>query len=221
MKSLERCIVARCEQAPPNKRLLLAGRKRLSRRGLSLAYLVCGGFGTPRSRSAGRYAASQGIPLTPRQPPPPPVLPWSWHKTPGWRGQYERLRRWHQRLKEATNPLDREDFLYAFFQASNNLRDWLVKLGDTPQSSIEDLYRDSEYLRLGQDVANAIKHGSLSDPKLGQEFSMAREYADPGLGTFTPDSHLRILTPSGKTLDAFDVAARCAGAWEDFLRPYA
>jgi hypothetical protein len=40
-----------------NKRLLLAGRERLSRRGVSLN-LDCGGFGTPRSRSAGRYTAS-------------------------------------------------------------------------------------------------------------------------------------------------------------------
>jgi hypothetical protein len=37
----------------PNQRLLLPGRGRLSRRGLSLI-LVYGGFGTPRSRSAWR-----------------------------------------------------------------------------------------------------------------------------------------------------------------------
>ena len=40
----------------PNKRLLLAGRKRLRRRVVCLT-LVCGGCGTPRSRSAGRYVA--------------------------------------------------------------------------------------------------------------------------------------------------------------------
>ena len=37
----------------PNKRLLLSGRERLSRRTVSLN-LVCSGCGTPRSRSAGR-----------------------------------------------------------------------------------------------------------------------------------------------------------------------
>ena len=36
----------------PNMRLLLAGRERLSRRRISLALGICGGFGTPRSRSA-------------------------------------------------------------------------------------------------------------------------------------------------------------------------
>jgi len=35
------------------KRLLLPGRERLSRRAISY-WKVCGGFGTPRSRSAGR-----------------------------------------------------------------------------------------------------------------------------------------------------------------------
>jgi len=40
-------------QVLPNKRLLLPGRQRLRRRGLSFN-LVCGGCGTPRSRSAGR-----------------------------------------------------------------------------------------------------------------------------------------------------------------------
>ena len=37
----------------PNKRLLLSGRERLRRRSVSLN-LAYGGFGTPRSRSAGR-----------------------------------------------------------------------------------------------------------------------------------------------------------------------
>jgi len=37
---------------PPNQRLLLPGRKRLSRREVCLMAMVCGGFGTPRNRSA-------------------------------------------------------------------------------------------------------------------------------------------------------------------------
>jgi hypothetical protein len=41
-------------KAPYNQRLLLPGRERLRRRVVCLMKLVCGGFGTPRSRSAGR-----------------------------------------------------------------------------------------------------------------------------------------------------------------------
>ena len=44
---------AHSPKPPPNKRLLLPGRERLSRRGVAFT-LVCGGCGTPRSRSAGR-----------------------------------------------------------------------------------------------------------------------------------------------------------------------
>jgi len=43
-----------CTQSLSNKRLLLAGRERRRRREVSLTDLVCGGCGTPRSRSAGR-----------------------------------------------------------------------------------------------------------------------------------------------------------------------
>jgi hypothetical protein len=42
---------------PPNQRLLLPGRKRLRRRAVCLTVMDCGGFGTPHSRSAGRYVA--------------------------------------------------------------------------------------------------------------------------------------------------------------------
>ena len=38
----------------PNKRFLLPGRERLSRRTISLVPVICGGLDTPRSRSAGR-----------------------------------------------------------------------------------------------------------------------------------------------------------------------
>jgi hypothetical protein len=50
---------------PHNTRLLLSGRERLSRREVCLIELVCGGFGTPRSRSAGRSAAPErcAVPL--------------------------------------------------------------------------------------------------------------------------------------------------------------
>jgi hypothetical protein len=45
--------IATSHATPANQRLLLPGRERLSRRGIS--YLSdCGGFGTPRSRSASR-----------------------------------------------------------------------------------------------------------------------------------------------------------------------
>jgi hypothetical protein len=42
------------ESTPPNQRLLLPGRSRLSRREVCLMGLDCGGFGTPRGGSAGR-----------------------------------------------------------------------------------------------------------------------------------------------------------------------
>jgi hypothetical protein len=56
-----RSNIQRSELALPNQRLLLAGRGRLSRRTVSLTYFVCGGCGTPRSRSASRYTAMASV----------------------------------------------------------------------------------------------------------------------------------------------------------------
>lgn len=43
-------------------------------------------------------------------------LPWSLHKTGGWKAQLARVERWNHRLEHATNQHDTADFLYAFFQ---------------------------------------------------------------------------------------------------------
>jgi hypothetical protein len=44
-----------------------------------------------------------------------PEIGWSLHMTGGWRAQLERVRRWYERAFRATDPLERGDFLYAFF----------------------------------------------------------------------------------------------------------
>ena len=106
------------------------------------------------------------------QPVPAPELPWSWHKSPGWQGQFARVRRWYNRIHDARHPADIEDHLYAFFQNCCHLREWLQEARVVPQASIEQLFRDSEELRLCQDIANATKHHSLIDPKQSREFSL-------------------------------------------------
>ena len=54
LPSRGRSPLAAVTSSPPNPRLLLPGRGGLSRRRISLLWVICGGFGTPRSRSAGR-----------------------------------------------------------------------------------------------------------------------------------------------------------------------
>jgi hypothetical protein len=142
-------------------------------------------------------------------------LPWSWHRSPGWRGQLERVRRWHRRVNTAATPHDAEDYLYAFLQNCYHLRDWISAEGGPP---VDRLFDDIEELRLCRDVCNMTKHRHLTrPPATGAEPSLAREYAGQGRGWFGDDSTLVILS-AGKKWDARELAGRCLAAWEDFLR---
>ena len=153
-----------------------------------------------------------------RGSPPPPELPWSLRKSPGWQGQYDRMLRWHRRLKATMRPDEVEDFLYAFFVTCAHVRDWLLATNAVPQRDLET-FCSSEDFRLCQDFCNAIKHFSLSDPKQGREFSLAREYLGAGRGHFGSDA-TPVLLSRGKQHDVFDLADRCLDAWRRFLRSH-
>lgn len=150
------------------------------------------------------------------QPVPAPELPWSWHKSPGWQGQFARVCRWYKRIQQAKVPSDIEDYLYAFFQNCFHLREWLQEARVVPQASIEQLFRDNEELRLCQDIANATKHRSLVDPKQSREFSLARVYVGESHGWFESDTALVVLS-EGNQHDALELAGRCLELWENLL----
>jgi hypothetical protein len=144
-------------------------------------------------------------------------LPWSWHRSLGWRGQFERVHRWHQRLIAATSREDAEDFLYAFFQNCYHLRYWLGPPEFDP-TQVERLLEDHVELRLCRDICNMTKHYELSKPPATwREPSVVREYVGAGSGWFEDDSILVVLS-QGHQYDALDLASRCLEIWEDFLR---
>jgi hypothetical protein len=153
--------------------------------------------------------------------PPPPEFPWSWHKSLGWRGQFNRIRRWHDRLAAIREIREAEDYLYTFFQNSYHLRDWLLHEKAVPQVDIEELFRKHVELRLCGDLCNATKHLALSAPKQPREFSLAREYCGPRLGWFgSEQSEAFVVMSDGQTYNALDLAGACLGIWEDFLRSH-
>lgn len=154
-----------------------------------------------------------------KEPPPPPELDQSWQKTPGWRGQAARMRRWRDRCRLAKDPEEREDFLYAFFWSSANLADWLRSERAVAQQHLDGLLATSRELQLARDISNVTKHRDLQDPKAGREYSMARQYEDPPDGTLTPDSRLTIYS-NGQWLDVFELMDRCAARWDAFLREH-
>ena len=155
-----------------------------------------------------------------KRPPPPPEFPHSVHKAGGWHGQWQRVHRWHTRLK-ASGAADREDFLYAFFQNCAFLPEWIRR--DRPtnlrQHEVEDLVRNHVELRLCQDISNATKHFSLDDPKLSREFSAAREYVPAPLGGGEPSAAAVVLA-EGVKYNALELADRCLEIWQSFLRDH-
>ena len=133
----------------------------------------------------------------------------------GWRGQFERVRRWHQRVHRAS-PEDYVDFLYTFFQNCNHLADWVA--ADLPggQAKVQRLLRTTLELRICRDLCNATKHFALNrPPKVEDGFADGREYtpADwPGA-----ERSAFFIIAGGTKYDTLDLADRCMAAWEGFV----
>ena len=146
-------------------------------------------------------------------------LPWSWHRSPGWRGQLERIRRWHDRLLSATASEDAEDYLYAFFQNCYHLRYWLEPAAHE-KAHLDSFFKDNLEMRLCRDLGNMTKHFELNrKPATGVEPAIAREYVGPGRGWFQDDSTL-VIVSLGRRIDARDLASKCLNLWEKFLQTH-
>lgn len=136
--------------------------------------------------------------------------------TGGWQSQFNRMCRWHDRLRNASSS-DKIDFLYAFFENALHLRDWLIDTGAVKRADIDRFFVQSAAMRLCRDIANAHKHYSLSRPSQSMPFAELREYAPYGGGSFTDKQSLSVLS-DGEKYDAFDLASRVRCAWEEFLK---
>jgi hypothetical protein len=139
-----------------------------------------------------------------------PEIRWSVHMSGGWRTQLDRVRRWHRRASNATDPTDRCDCLYAFFESAFHLRDWLKDTGAVPEAELQNLFETNEDMRLCRDLANSHKHCSLSRPSQSNPPSEVREYS-PSRGNLSADVSLMILS-DGVKHDAFDIATRIPAA---------
>jgi hypothetical protein len=135
----------------------------------------------------------------------------------GWQTQLDRVRRWCRRASNATDPTDRCDFLYAFFESALHLRDWLKDTGAVPEAALQTFFATNEEMRLCRDLANSHKHYSLNRPSQSNPPSEIREYS-PSTGNLGTDVSLMILS-DGQKHDAFDLAKRILQLWEGFVPP--
>jgi len=132
----------------------------------------------------------------------------SLHPIGGWKAQYERMMRWHERLKNCEDA-DKEDFLFVFFQNSYHLLEWLEK----EKVAIEPVkgFRKRKNIKRCRDLCNTTKHGKLDKPSIDGSPWIFNEYKGDGLVAE------RVLI--GEEMeDLVHIANDCVNEWREFLQ---
>jgi hypothetical protein len=139
---------------------------------------------------------------------------WSTHRNGGWRGQLDRIHRWHARVVKAakTGSAELEDFIFVLFQNCHHLREWLEKTSTIPKDEITAFFTKTKELRLCRDLCNGTKHMSLKSASVDAGFSIGREYArhEPG--------GARMVLIADDKYDLLELASRCVVLIDDFTK---
>ena len=132
----------------------------------------------------------------------------------GWPGQYRRMLRWRERVRTAIeNRLpgdDVYDFIYAFFQASYHLRDWLIGTEACTEEELRVLFAKSSELALCRDICNATKHLDYKRPGIDRAPRIGVEQ-----NPFTKENTW--VLHSDKRRPIGDLIKDCVSEWERFL----
>lgn len=139
--------------------------------------------------------------------------------------QFERIKRWHQRLEEiyVGREHDRstdyyQDVLYAFFQNCFYLRDWLINSGAVSKIAIDNLINADEDMKMCRDLCNGSKHLMIRDPSIDPNIKVKNKDIALELGAGMPQIKIIYwIEARGGVYHAFDVATRCLVIWKRFL----
>lgn len=126
--------------------------------------------------------------------------------------------RWQERTNDALNKTPADggtiyDFMYAFFQSTYHLRDWLVSDGVATKEKIKLLFISSVELQLCCDVCNATKHLRYDNytidpkPRINREWNHYRN-KDMGFSLYYFDKKRPIP----------ELMAQCVQAWYGFQK---
>lgn len=148
---------------------------------------------------------------------PGPAFGFGWDRMRGWRDQYDRMLRWHVRLRDAAQAppsshdqwADLWDVAMTFFQNAFHLRDWILVERPDLRTALDEEISSRPALSYCADIANGTKHRHISrSHRVPQHLTGVREYAPhlPGLVRYT------ILGP-GAPIDLLQLAAECVAEW--------
>ena len=152
--------------------------------------------------------------------------------------QWERVKRWHQKVKELDNAeVDLEDnycldIVYAFFINCFHLRDWIKNSVPSLENDVMDLFKKStapECFKLCADICNGSKHLELNHPKIDKDTKIISQSVTVFVGTVTTN---RTENENNKTkaryswsigandqkFDVYELAQDCVDEWDKFLK---
>ena len=129
--------------------------------------------------------------------------------------QWEQVKRWRARVQEAApsgDGFDLRDYLMAYMGSLFAMRDWISHARPELNNEVDQLFEDSQELRVLRDVVNGSKHMSLRDRSTdgGDEDSIFSEWSDEG-------PVLTVPARGGPNRRAVDLANECYGQIESFV----
>ena len=129
---------------------------------------------------------------------------------PSWRDDYDRMHRWHARLRESPTGVDyRLDDFHAFFVVCFHLKDWLQadpSIDKQIRDRVERFVEGNLWLRLVADLANGSKH---------LQVDRKPRYDSPAL--LNKAQSEIIVTHGSHSYAALKVADRSVAQWDIFL----
>lgn len=132
----------------------------------------------------------------------------------GWQGQYRRMLRWQKRALVSMQGNDGDeiyDFIYAFFQNSYHLRDWLVSDDVATKEEMKDLFSQYIELQFCRDICNATKHLQYNTASIDSQPFIAREW------DIFKKEPIGFSLYSDKKRPVGELMSACVVAWDNFL----
>ena len=149
----------------------------------------------------------------------------------GWREQYERMRRSHERLRGIAEGRERassdaaRDALFHFFQDAYYLKDWIKNDSTIEMRDVEKWIDNTEPLQLCADLCNGTKHFKLTRTRTN-DTSTAVETQSATVRPSTigsgrsaePPLHGWTVQSDSRSRDAIDLSDDVVSAWQSWLR---
>jgi hypothetical protein len=141
----------------------------------------------------------------------------------GYREQWNRTKRWLKKF-EGANPLimpNCDDVVYAFFQNSWHLKDWIKNDESIPietRKSVERIVKSYPARILCADLANGSKHLALKNPRSGVVApTLVQSLKIVGGDSSKTRLDYEVMCDDGTRVQALDIAHEVQAAWLDIF----